>query len=454
MPYFDYTLVVNEPLISDQMYAPGIKSKTHIPSITAVKSPKAWDYVIQHHKAKKAGSHYDLRLWDGKYGHSWALRELPKPGEQKLAVRQPNHERSYFSFSGEIPHGYGAGSVSIHEQGTADVVEANDKFVRFQTHNGAITHEYALIHTGENNWICVNKKPLIPEKHGLSLGKQKFKSKERGQIDLKDKSSILTAKIDGGATSVVMLPHKFPVLFSPRKSKRTGGYLEYTHKVPGAYYKRSDPKDGLTHLRGEVFVDAPRPAPARIIGGILNAHTLNSRELQKRHGKLKVALYDVEKHRGKDISTLPYSEKLPILQKFVKKYPKLFTLPANASTPAAKAKLIRQIASGKHPQTEEGVVEWNHKPTKIKFHRIDDVFVKRIAPGAGKYTKAGGALEYSLTKDGPIVGNVGTGFSDDERKEMTTHPSKWVGKKVVVKHMGKMPSGALRNPSFQGFHVE
>lgn len=55
-----------------------------------------WTGNIQSHKAKRAGPHFDLRLNDPKTSHaySWAVRNLPAPGEKTLAIEQPTHTKN------------------------------------------------------------------------------------------------------------------------------------------------------------------------------------------------------------------------------------------------------------------------------------------------------------------------------------------------------------------------
>src|SRR5579872_1053277 len=77
------------------------------------------DWVVQRHLARRAGEHYDVRLGTPETGlYSWAARKgLPAPGQKHLAVQQPIHSHGYKDFQGEIPSGYGAGSVKKHQAG-------------------------------------------------------------------------------------------------------------------------------------------------------------------------------------------------------------------------------------------------------------------------------------------------------------------------------------------------
>lgn len=436
----------------------GLPDRGHTPKIRKVTKPESWEFVIQKHEAKKAGLHYDVRLGDPTtgHGHSWATRELPTPGNKTLAKRQPNHTLDYFDYQGTIPAGYGAGRVTTHHRSKADVLEANDDWIRFQTLNGRGVNEYAMVHTGDGNWLLINKKPFLSiENHPIT--KPQMKSKERDQIDYTDSSKILTAKIDGANSTLFLHKDSFPKVYSHRVSKRDKQQIEYTPKIESLMGKRVPKSFGKTVLQGEVFVDTKKgPAPARITAAALNSNVENSRNLQKQHGKLKIALFNVEKYKNKDVSKLPYAQKLEILKDVAKEYPDTFVLPDHAITAKRKQALVKKILHRKHKQTMEGVVEWgDNQPTKVKFHNIDDAYVVGIAPGTGKYKgKGGGALIYSNKPGGAPIGNVGTGFSDEERYDMVNNPKNWVGKKIVIKHMGKMPSGAFFHPAYEGEHVD
>lgn len=436
-------------------YAPGIPAKKRMVKIRNIKKPEQWEFVVQKHKAKRAGEHFDFRLGDPKtgHGHSWAMKYLPNKGEQNLGVQQPTHTIPYFDFQGEIKDGYGAGDVDTHIRDKVDVIEANDKKIRFVRHLGKGHHEYVMMRTGDKDWRVVNKKPIEPLKSLLPT-KLDIKAKDAVDIDYEDNSKILSAKIDGGSSTIVIEPDRQIRAFSPRRRVGSNELIEYTPKIDGMFGEFGSKKLGRTKVLGEAFVDADKGVvPARTVGGILNAGTLKSREMQKEHGPLRVSLYDVHMYKGKDVKDLHYSDKLKIIQNIIKEHP-IFTTPQIARTAEEKRRLVEQIFSGKHPQTEEGVVEWGKDPVKIKSHRIDDAWVVGMRPGEKKYAGVGGgALIYSLERNGKPVGKVGTGFTDDERKNMISHPKNWVGKKITIKHVGQMPSGAFRAPSYNGLHL-
>ncbi len=130
---------------------PDRKARSKIPVVT----DGQWEYGVHEHHAHRAGKHYDLRLGDPetKKAHSWALRYLPKPGEKRLAVRQPDHTMKYMDFEGNIPSGYGAGDVKLHARGKAKIHSSAPDKINF-TNDGV---KYTLIKTKDNNWLILNR---------------------------------------------------------------------------------------------------------------------------------------------------------------------------------------------------------------------------------------------------------------------------------------------------------
>jgi ATP-dependent DNA ligase len=155
----------------------------------------------------------------------------------------------------------------------------------------------------------------------------------------------------------------------------------------------------------------------------------------------------------------PFKEKLEVLRHVEKELPHVFHLPRLATTTKAKEDLVKKIQMGQVPETREGVVVWNlnesRPPAKAKFSAEHDVYVRDFFPGKGRLggVAVGGFL-FSHTPTGPIIGKVGTGLSDAQRRDMQERPEQYVGTVARVKAQEKFRSGALRAPSFQGWHLD
>jgi DNA ligase D-like protein (predicted 3'-phosphoesterase) len=114
-------------------------------------------FVIHEHRSHKL--HYDLRLERDGVLKSWAVpKGIPEvPGEKHLAVAVEDHPLEYGHFEGTIPAGeYGAGTVTIWDNGTYDTkLWAGDK-IEITLHGGRLTGHYVLVpfkRAGKNDWL-------------------------------------------------------------------------------------------------------------------------------------------------------------------------------------------------------------------------------------------------------------------------------------------------------------
>ena len=116
-------------------------------------------FVVQKHRATRL--HYDFRLEMGGVLRSWAVPKGPptESGIRRLAVQVDDHPVSYIDFEGDIGEGlYGAGKVEIWDSGQYDPQQTESDLLTFTLHGDRLQGEYALIHTGEANWLLLKRK--------------------------------------------------------------------------------------------------------------------------------------------------------------------------------------------------------------------------------------------------------------------------------------------------------
>lgn len=444
-------------LIKEAEDAPGIPDRNKIHELPDILTPTTWEYALQEHLADKRGLHFDLRLGDPETGHahSWAMEaRWPKPGERTWVIAQPTHTVPYMDFKGEIGKGYGKGKVSLRSRDKTEIKNSRPGHVSFNVYTGQGPEEYTLHQIDGNKWLLYNR-TFTSDKLPSFPDRPKYDSVHIDHVDLDNPDHLISAKVDD-ASVLYYLPkdRQIRVVSTRKPAKRSQGVIEHTHKIPGLEAEYTPKGLGETLLRGGVYAKVD----SKDLAGILNSGVWNSREQQKQKAGLVPLIYDVIKFKGKDVANKPYKEKLEILQQVASQIPVL-KLPDMATTKEDKKKLLSSILDRTHPETVEGVVIWNlnksSPPIKAKKFNDHDVYVREFFPGEGKYRDTGvGGFTYSHEPTGPIVGRIGTGFTDAQRKDMKNNPHKYVGLVARVKAQEIFPSGALRAPSFDSWHLD
>lgn len=465
---FDF--VVGFHKIAERKPGRGVGFFDNVDPISSANRPDIWPAVVQYHEAKRAGPHYDLRLYDKKSdaGHSWAIPNWPKnPGERGRAFRTFTHDLGYFGFTGVLTGGYGAGRVGRFLGGPAEVLYSDDKMIRFNMYPGSLTEEFALVRTGpkkgvNENWLVVNVTPS-KDRTDIPTSKPAYKEVKPEDVNLGDENVHVQAKIDGAHVTVMLDGGKRMRIFSYRPTERKTGLIQHTYKFPEAITTRTPKEFKNTVLRGELYATDKKgkAIPSNKLSGLLNSGVWKSRLKQKSEDtKLQLAVFDVAQYKGKNYENKAYEEKLKVLEAVTKAIPWL-KLPPSADTLKDKLQLVKKIEHGRLPETKEGIVLWQldkpARPVKVKFKPEYDVRVSKILitrPTAEKRQAAGFYYDVVDDKKLSIIGKIGTGFSFKLKEDMFKDPEKYIGLIAKIEAMGKFESGALRAPSFQGWHLD
>jgi len=446
-------------------YAPGIPEKGRVTPFPSLARREQWMFGLHKHNAKKAGLHYDLRIGDPITGvaYSWAIPKatFPEPGRVLRAIRTNDHTTKYMEFEGNISSGYGAGTVKREAYGSLEIVRSRPDAIWFNLYGvkDSKPEEFLLKQIGDKSWIFMNLTVTRTTDPHIPSSKPKYKDTTTDNIDVHALDEVVQPKLDGAHVLVdFRRENKPPRVYSYRESKTgTHNLIDHTHKFMGLLDK-AVPKELVgTMLRGEaVAVKDGKVQNAEVTAGLLNSSVLKSREKQINRGNLEVRIFDVARIKKKDKSGIPYSEKLTLLKRVEGLIPEL-KVPETATTPDDKARLIAAVKSGKHTDTDEGVVVWNTKKplvTRAKLRPDHDVYIKGIIPGKGRNAGRAGALSYSTTPSGPVVGTIGTGFSDKMLADMWQNQKKYIGRAATIKSHKQYKSGAYRAPSFYRMHPE
>ncbi|WP_069162199.1 ATP-dependent DNA ligase [Nocardia altamirensis] len=124
-------------------------------------------YVVQEHHARRL--HWDVRLERGGVLVSWAVPKGPPTSsdQNRLAVHTEDHPLEYLDFHGAIPRGeYGAGEMTIWDSGTYETEKWRDDEVIVEFHGQRLNGRYALIQTNGNQWLMHRMREQRAEPNG------------------------------------------------------------------------------------------------------------------------------------------------------------------------------------------------------------------------------------------------------------------------------------------------
>lgn len=451
-------------------YAEGIPSRHNYGALESVPENQLMTFLIQRHLAERAGPHYDMRMGNPDLGlFSWATRkELPTPGQKTLWVRQPLHSYGYKDFEGRIPQGYGAGEVKKQREGQLIVTKRSPDFIHFTLADKKHPERFVLMRPKgwerDTDWLLINTTPTAPVPYQKVRYQRMPAEAVDAYLNKMESGDSVEAKLDG-ASSLIRLLKDGVELVSYRQSKETGRPILHTERVlRGNPQLKIPPELVGSVLKGELYgvrKDDSSVIPPQELGGILNAGVAESWRKQDAQGvKLRNMLYDIQQLGNNQIDwhSVPRPERRKMMEQVLQHLPQdTFHLSEAAADPESAKQLWQKIRGGEHPLTNEGMIIWpsHGKPSKAKLTEDSDVFVRGIFPGEGKYKDvAAGGFEYSLDPEGPVVGRVGTGFSDEVRRSMSSRPDDFVGRRARIKSQQQLPSGAYRAPSFIALHED
>lgn len=153
--------------------------KTPEPPPGRIKTRKeGLSYLIQKHDATRL--HYDFRLELDGVLLSWAVTKGPSlnPADKRLAVRTEDHPLSYGTFEGTIPQGeYGGGTVMMWDEGTwepkVDPRAGLEKgHLSFALHGERLKGGWGLIRMRgdgkRENWLLVKENDTEARKNGAN----------------------------------------------------------------------------------------------------------------------------------------------------------------------------------------------------------------------------------------------------------------------------------------------
>ncbi|MDP0399943.1 ATP-dependent DNA ligase [Tsukamurella strandjordii] len=429
-------------------------------------------FVIQEHHARRL--HYDFRLEHDGVLASWAVpKNLPDdPAVNHLAVRTEDHPMDYAAFEGSIPKGeYGGGDVTIWDHGTYELEKWRKDEVIVTLHGERLRGlRYALIRTGEKNWLAHLTKdtsapvtkasaaapdPMLPTESPidrLSVEEWAFEGKWDGYR--------IIATVRGGALSL-----------------RTRSGRVVTGDFP-EFESLAHDLDGMdVVLDGEAVVLDPNGVPSfhLMAGG------------DTRAGAVQLYLFDVLELNGVDLTRRPWTVRREVLEGLA---PLLDSDDAIAVPPLVEASSGAVAAAVSAEFGWEGIVAKRRDSPYLPGQRVRawlkhknwrdlQVAIGGWKPGKGSRANRIGSVLVGLPAETGLVylGSVGSGFSDRDldalaerleplrmKRSPFTAPiddpdardAVWVLPQVVgdVRYSSLRRGGHLRQPSWRGFRED
>ena len=456
-------------------------SKTPEPRGKLPRSTTRLRYVVHRHHATRL--HWDVRLEMRGILASWAVPQGPplEPGKRRLAVHTEDHPIEYLTFHGVIPDGYGAGTMTIWDTGTYDIVEEKrdrdgaEQEYKVQFHGDRLTGEYVLVKTRQNegrDWLMIlHGDP--PKDHPLDRrispmvavsADEPFDSEDFAFEPKWDGVRTL-AFVDGG---VVRLQTR-NLLDCTAQYPEVHGIAE---ALTGAYQAIVD---------GEIVALDERGVPS-FQALQSRMHVQDDAKIRKLRRTTPVwfETFDLLWADGQDLSRIPLRERQKRLAAAITpmghiKRTEPFVGEGKALFRAAQEQGLEGVVAKRldSPYVEGRSAAW----VKIKAQLTMECVIGGWTEGKGGREKDLGALLVGVYKDGKLepVGHVGTGFDARmlrdllallRERETPTMPfartprvnekPHWCLPELVceVRYTGITNEGYLRQPAYLGLRAD
>lgn len=423
----------------------------------------------------------------------YAIRKgMPGPGEKRMAIENPPH--SIDDFDGEITNGYGKGTKKLLYSGNAVIKRGSSRFVgKVNIHEhkaeraglhydfvaegidpgtdqfevnipaGQFKGRYAFVSTDK---LGTDKRLLIRmQDRSVLMPKPKFNLKGReflAQLDTESGDIHVEWKPDGSMANIKIEDNR--AIFRSHREEGEPYYdklpaIEWLSNTSRLWSNRKlfpGPDQNGTVLKGELF----HPEGAARVGGILNSGADKAVAYQQGHGPIEVYVWDIAKLRGRDVSTLPYSQRREIYESVVSDISRFnnrwHTVPS--ITGGGFVSWYDGITTDKRglPWSEGVVIKRGADPAgttwqKVKFKDTADLRIVEVIEGAGK--RAGKVGRLLVESEGGGRGEIGAFRASDQQLKWIWDNKDFVTGQVIEAEVQEMTkAGAPRAGIFVRFH--
>ena len=476
---FETTPVARDRLEKYRSMRDASKTPEPVPAAASGAS-EGMSFVIQEHHASRL--HWDFRLEHDGVLVSWALpKGVPtEPKKNHLAVQTEDHPLEYGTFEGTIPKDeYGGGVVTIWDAGAYELEKWRDGEEVIATLHGEKhgTHTYALIHTGDNNWLIHLMKDQArvskPASRSKTIAPMLATLGAEGALS-EDDDWAFEMKWDG-IRAIATISAGEVTLTSRNGNDLTKTYPELQSLAAAV--------DGDAVVDGEIVaLDAKgRPDFGRLQER-MNLSKASDVEKARKKTKVFFMAFDLLELDGDSVVKKTYDERRELLEKHVRTKGEVQVPPAFDGDEQAAMKASRELRL-------EGVMAKKRDSTylpgkrsrawmKLKHHRSQEVVIGGWREGKGARATRVGALLLGIPGENGLeyVGKVGTGFGDKEldgmlarfaKLERATSPlqgvpgieakgAHWIRPSLVgeVEFAEWTATGRLRQPSWRGWRTD
>jgi bifunctional non-homologous end joining protein LigD len=377
-------------------------------------------FVIHEHSARRL--HWDLRLERDGVLVSWALpRGVPlEPKLNLIAPHTEDHPLEYLDFEGEIPAGnYGAGTISIWDQGTYECLKWEARKVEVMLHGERLNGRYALFAISDEvpakAWMIHRMDPAtdaaaepMPESIAPMLARA-------GSTPTNDAEWAYEVKWDGVRAIAYSEPGRLRI---EGRSLNT-----ITDRYPELAALNRALRSRRAILDGEIVVFDPDGRPD--FGALQKRMHVESPAAVKRLSRaspVTYVIFDLLWLDGHSLMARPYDERRSALRELALDGERWQT-PANligrgadvlAASKAAglEGVVAKRLRSSYRPGRRDG--GW----LKLKNVAREEFVVGGWTPGAGRRAEQIGALLLGVHEEpgGELryVGRVGSGFAQPD----------------------------------------
>lgn len=445
-------------------------SETKEPIAAKKAASKKLRFVVQRHHASHL--HYDLRLEVEGVLKSWAVPKGPSlyPKDKRLAMMVEDHPFEYKSFEGEIPKGnYGAGTVYIFDEGeyqSLSKTRKNDEAellkglkegsLKFRLNGKILKGEFALVrlkNAEQNAWLLIkhNDDYSIDKKYDIedfvpATIKKAGKDFKKIADKIKPSKSIPEVKVtEKQMVYSPMLATLSNHIFNDKDwvfEKKLDGYRIIAKTGKTTLLTTRNGKDYSSNF-SIISEDLKKIKEEAVIDGEIVALDKNGKDdfqtLQHYENNQKVILkyfvFDLLSLDNHDLTKLPLIKRKELLKKLIGKYAfdEIIFHPhveeRGEELLAEARKLGWEGIIAKKKDGEYYVGKRSDSWLKFKFNNSQEAVICGFTKPAGS-RKYFGALVLGIWDDDKLtyIGNCGTGFKDQDLKEIKGEMDKYIVK--------------------------